>query len=112
MAKILRGDIFWADLNPAVGHEQAGWRPVVILSREFFNFHSGTVIAMALTSQLPSVNYPLTLKLESLQLPKESWAKIGQIRTLSTLRLKGKLGNISSEELKKLIAGLNRIISD
>ena len=112
MAKILRGDVFWADLNPVVGHEQAGLRPVVILSRELFNLHSGTVIAMALTSQVPSANYPFTLKLESLQLPKDSWAKISQIRTLSTKRLKGKLGRISGEELRKLVDGLNQIIGD
>ena len=112
MAKILRGDIFWADLNPVVGHEQAGRRPVVILSRDVFNFRSGTVIAMALTSQSPKADFPFTLKLRSLELPKESWAKISQIRTLSVKRLGQKLGHVSSEELLKLIEGLNEIIGD
>lgn len=51
MAGILRGDILWADLNPVKGHEQAGLRPVLILSPEIFNLRSETVIAMALTSQ-------------------------------------------------------------
>ncbi len=50
MANILRGDIYWADLDPTVGHEQAGRRPVLILSRSAFNDRSGTVIAVALTS--------------------------------------------------------------
>ena len=49
MAQILRGEIRWAELNPTRGHEQAGHRPVLILSQDIFNKRSGTVIAMALT---------------------------------------------------------------
>ena len=51
MARILRGEIRWADLNPVRGREQAGLRPVLILSQDVFNERSGTVIAVALTSQ-------------------------------------------------------------
>jgi len=43
MARILRGEIYWADLNPARGHEQAGYRPVLVISHDVFNFRSGTV---------------------------------------------------------------------
>ena len=48
MARILRGEIRWANLSPVRGREQAGRRPVLILSQDIFNEHSGTVIAMAL----------------------------------------------------------------
>ena len=51
MAKILRGDIRWADLNSVIGKEQGGFRPVLILSHDIFNERSGTVIAMSITSQ-------------------------------------------------------------
>ena len=51
MARILRGEIYWADLDPAQGREQSGKRPVLIVSHDVFNERSGTVIAMALTSQ-------------------------------------------------------------
>lgn len=51
MARILRGDIYWANLDPTLGNEQAGLRPVLILSQDVFNERSGTVIAVALTSQ-------------------------------------------------------------
>ena len=81
MARILRGDIYWANLNPTVGHEQSGLRPVLVLSREVFNKHSGTVIAVAITSQPQKAGFPLTLELSSTKLPKKSWAKISQIRT-------------------------------
>jgi mRNA interferase MazF len=84
MARILRGDIFWADLDPTMGHEQAGHRPVMVLSQEVFNQRSGTVIAVALTSQPQKAGFPLTLELSDKRLPKKSWVKISQIRTLST----------------------------
>jgi mRNA interferase MazF len=110
MAGILRGGIYWANLNPTVGHEQSGLRPVLVLSRDVFNKHSGTVIAVALTSQFQKAGYPLTLELSSAKLPKKSWVKISQIRTLSTKRLGKKIGKASDKELEQIIEGLNEII--
>jgi mRNA interferase MazF len=110
MARILRGDIVWAELDPTQGHEQSGRRPVLILSHDVFNERSGTVIAIALTSQEPKAGFPLTLELNSPSLPKRSWAKISQIRTLSVLRLSTKIGRVSPEELNQIIEGLNEII--
>jgi mRNA interferase MazF len=110
MARILRGDVVWADLDPAKGHEQGGRRPVVILSADVFNARSGTVIAMAITAQPQRAGYPLTLELTSAKVPKRSWAKISQIRTLSTLRIGAKITQIEPEELDQLVAGLNEIV--
>ena len=111
MARILRGDVIWAELNPAVGHEQAGQRPVVVLSHDVFNDRSGTVIAVAVSSQEPRAGFPLTLEITSAKLPKRSWIKIGQVRTLSIERLGKKLGRIAPEELERVIEGLNEIIA-
>lgn len=72
MARILRGEIRWADLNPVRGREQAGLRPVLILSHDVFNERSGTVIAMAITSQPQHAGFPLTLELKARNLPKRS----------------------------------------
>jgi mRNA interferase MazF len=110
MARILRGDIVWADLDPTQGHEQAGLRPVLVLSQDIFNQRSGTVIACALTSQEPRAAFPLTLELAPAKLPKRSWVKISQIRTLSVRRLGKKLGRASSEQLEQVIEGLNEIV--
>lgn len=110
MARILRGEIRWADLNPVRGHEQAGERPVLVLSHDVFNERSGTVIAVALTSQEPRAGYPLTLELLTAKLPKRSWAKISQIRTLSTERIGKRLGRASDEELAKVLDGLLEIV--
>jgi len=111
MAGLLRGDIIWADLKPVIGHEQSGLRPVLILSNEVFNKYSGTVIAVAITSQVQKAGFPLTLPLEKTQLPKKSWVKISQIRTLSVKRLREKIGRLESKELELVVEGLNKIIS-
>ena len=110
MARVLRGDIVWADLNPTRGREQAGRRPVLVLSEDVFNEHSGTVIVMALTSRPPSAGFPLTLQVTHPKLPKKSWVKISQVRTLSAERLGPKMGRVSAEELGLVIEGLNEII--
>jgi len=110
MAGILRGEIRWADLNPTRGHEQAGKRPVVILSHNIFNERSGTVIAMALTSQTQRAGFPLSLELESGSLPKRSWVKLSQIRTLSVDCIGDVIDVLPPEVLTRLIDGLNEII--
>ena len=110
MARILRGEIYWADLDPTKGREQSGQRPVLILSQEIFNERSGTVIAMALTSQPQKAGFPLTLELSDPTLPKRLWIKISQIRTLSTERLGKRIARIPEKELDLVIEGLNEII--
>ncbi|PYQ28834.1 MAG: MazF family transcriptional regulator [Acidobacteria bacterium] len=111
MARILRGDIYWAELNPVVGHEQAGERRVIILSHDIFNERSGTVIAIAVSSQEPRAGFPLTHEITSVRLPKRSWARISQIRTLSTERLGKKVAHVTPEELERIVEGLNEIIA-
>jgi mRNA interferase MazF len=110
LARILRGEIYWADLNPFRGHEQAGLRPVLVLSQEMFNKKSETVIAMAITSQPQKAGFPLTLALPSEMLPKPSWVKISQIRTISVDRLGKKIAALDTEVLSDLIDGLLELI--
>jgi len=110
MAAILRGDIRWADLNPVIGSEQGGLRPVLVLSHNVFNERSGTVIAVAITSQSQRAGLPLTMELGDLSLPRKSWVKISQIRTLSVKRIGRKIAHASEEELSLVIEGLDEII--
>lgn len=110
MARILRGEIRWANLNPVRGREQAGRRPVLILSQDVFNERSGTVIAVALTSQAQKAGFPLTLELGSKKLPKQTWVKISQIRTLAVERIGRKISQATPEEIDQVIQGLNEII--
>lgn len=110
MARILRGEIRWADLNPVRGHEQAGRRPVLVLSHDVFNERSGTVIALAMTSQEPKAGFPLTLESRASGLAKRSWVKVSQIRTLSVDRIGQRLARASEEELARVLDGLNEIL--
>lgn len=110
MARVLRGEIRWADLDPARGREQAGRRPILVLSHDVFNEHSGTVIAVALTSREPRAGFPLALESVAPGLPKRSWIKISQIRTLASERVGGRITRVSEEELARVIDGLLEII--
>jgi mRNA interferase MazF len=112
VARILRGEVRWADLNPTRGHEQAGHRPVLVLSHDVFNQRSGTVIAVALTSQRPRAGFPLTLESRADGLPRESWVKISQIRTLAVERIGRRVARASDEEVARVVEGLNEILGD
>ena len=83
---------------------------MLILSHDIFNERSGTVIAVALTSQLQRAGFPLTLELTTARLPKRSWVKISQIRTLATERIGKRLGRASPEEMAQVLEGLNEIL--
>ena len=112
MAGILRGSVHWADLNPVRGHEQAGTRPVLVLSHDVFNERSGTVIAVAITSQEQKAGFPLTLELKAPIQSKRAWIKISQIRTLSVERIGKRIGQVSAEQIADVVEGLNEIIGD
>jgi mRNA interferase MazF len=85
-------------------------RPVLILSHDIFNELSGTVIAVAITSQPQRAGFPLTMELKTVRLPKRSWVKISQIRTLSVERIGKIIGKASTEAMDQVIEGLNEII--
>lgn len=85
-------------------------RPVLILSHDVFNERSGTVIAVALTSQPQRAGFPLTLELKAAKLKKRSWVKISQIRTLAVERIGERLGRASPEETSQVVEGLDEII--
>lgn len=111
MARVLRGEVYWADLKPVKGREQAGRRPVLVISHDVFNDRSGTVIAMAITSQAQRAGFPLNLEITEPGMPKRSWLKISQIRTLSLLRLGKRIAVLSPELVNEAIDGLNEIVA-
>ena len=111
MARILRGELYWADLDPVKDREQAGRRPILVLSHDVFNERSGTVIAAAVTSQAQRAGFPLTVEILGGRLPKRSWVRVSQIRTLSVERLGKRIGQISPEQLQRVVDGLNEIIA-
>lgn len=110
MVRILRGDIVWAELDPTKGYAQSGRRPVLVLSHDIFNDKSGTVIAVALTSQTQKAGFPLTMPLNQKIAKKYAWVKVSHVRTISVLRLGKKIAHLNEQEIQHVIDGLNEII--
>lgn len=106
MAALVRGDVVWADLEPTRGREQAGRRPVLVISHALFNARSGTVIALAVTSQPQRAGYPLTYPLPRTGRLREAWVKISQVRTLSVERLGGRLARVDEADVDRIVEGL------
>jgi mRNA interferase MazF len=86
-------------------------RPVLVISHSALNERSGTAIVLAITSKTQRAGYPITHKLRSAGLPKESWVKISQARTISTERLNKRLGAVTADELAEIVEGLIELIA-
>lgn len=104
--KIMRGELYYADLNPIVGSEQGGERPVLIIQNNIGNKHSPTVVVVPITSRLYKTNLPTHVKLSSPQLPKNSIALLEQIRTIDKRQLSEYIGKVSSEEMEMIESAL------
>jgi len=85
--------------------QKRGLLPVVILSHDVFNKHSGTVVAAAITSREQRFGFPLTLRIHRVKLPKPSWVRISRIRTPAVERLGKKMGRLLPEKLDQSIEG-------
>ena len=101
---IHRGDIYYADLTPAIGSEQGGVRPVLIIQNDMGNRHSPTVIAAAITSQLNKAKLPTHIELldPHCGLTKDSVVLLEQIRTLDKKRLRERMGRLDEEMMEQV----------
>lgn len=106
MTTLRRGEVYWADLDPIRGHEQAGHRPVLILSSTRSNTFNKLSIALPITGSRPRLQYPYTMPLRSIAMERDSWILIRQIRTLSEERMLERIGRVSNEELKSVVEAL------
>jgi len=98
---ILRGDLYYADLNPIVGSEQGGIRPVLIIQNDIGNKHSPTVIVAAITSRVTKATLPTHCNLNAhAGLEVNSIALLEQIRTIDKQRLKERVGTLEHEDMQ------------
>jgi mRNA interferase MazF len=110
-AQIRQGEIWQADLNPVKGSEQAGFRPVVVLSGNLLNQHLAVVIVVPLTTKIKNYKGNPILKTSSMNgLKAESEMLIFHIRSVSKDRLIQKVGNINPVELTQATKTLNDIL--
>jgi len=101
---IKRGEVYYADLNPVVGSEQGGIRPVVVLQNDVGNKFSPTIIAAATTSKLDKAKLPTHIELPkgTTSLPKNSLVLLEQIRTIDKSRIKEKIGQLPSSVMDQI----------
>ena len=105
LTEIKRGQIYMADLNPVIGSEQGGIRPVVIIQNDRGNYFSPKVIVAAITGQVKK-ELPTHTKIKTTGLPKESTALLEQIRTVDKTRLLEKIGEVSVDEMNRITEAL------
>ena len=101
MNTINKGDIYYASLDPIVGSEQNGTRPVVIIQNDIGNKYSPTVIVAAITSQINKAKLPTHIEIDSKDcgLKNNSVILTEQIRTIDKSRLKEKIGHIDDNSV-------------
>ena len=104
---IRRGDLFYADLNPVVGSEQGGIRPVLVIQNDVGNHFSPTVVGAAITSRKAKNSLPTHILLENVPgLAPTSLLLLEQLRTIDRKRLRGYIGRISKEKMLEVDAAL------
>ncbi len=101
---VKRGDIFYADLSPAVGSEQGGIRPVLVVQNDIGNRYSPTIIVAAITTQINKAKLPthIEAKAPDYGLIKDSVFLLEQIRTIDKRRLQQRLGRINEDAMKEV----------
>src|SRR4051812_38548336 len=103
----MQKEIWMADLNPVIGSEQSGIRPVVILSGNSMNSHYNVVIACPMTSKVkPYRGCPVIKPSPLNNLREESQAIPFHVRTISKMRLTKKIGSVTDDELESIKRGL------
>ncbi len=107
--QVRRGDVFYADLNPVVGSEQGGARPVLVVQNDVGNRFSPTVIVAAITSQIGKAKLPTHVEVSGIEtmLEMDSVVLLEQVRTIDKQRLKDKVTHLSDEIMKRVDTALS-----
>lgn len=107
--QVRRGDVFYADLNPVVGSEQGGARPVLVVQNDVGNRFSPTVIVAAITSQIGKAKLPTHVEVSGTEtmLEMDSVVLLEQVRTIDKQRLKDKVTHLSDEIMKRVDTALS-----
>lgn len=100
--EIKRGEIYYADLSPAIGSEQDGIRPVLCIQNNAGNKHSPTIIVAAITSRETRASFPTHVSISTGGLRKKSYVLLEQIRTIDKTRLGEYVGKISKDEMGRV----------
>lgn len=100
----LRGEVYWADLNPVIGHEQGGWRPVLIIQNDIGNLYSGNTIVAPITSSLSTKVYPTEVRVPAGTggLTRDSSILLNQIKAIDKRRLERCMGQLDKHTMHQV----------
>lgn len=101
---VKRGEIYFAQLNPVIGSEQGGIRPVLIVQNDIGNQYSPTTIILAITSQINKAKLPthVELKAKDYGLERDSVILAEQVRTIDKSRLKQRIAVLKPETMQRV----------
>lgn len=101
--EIRRGDIYYADLSGAVGSEQGGIRPVLVIQNDIGNRNSKTIIVAAVTSKMKRLDMPTHARIgKRFGLAEDSIVLLEQIRTVDKSRLSQYVGSVDKETMRRV----------
>lgn len=103
---VKKGEVYYADLNPVIGCEQGGCRPVIIVQNDIGNLYSPTTIVVPVTCRTRKQKLPTHINVKGADLPKKFIALLEQLRTIDKSRLQKKMGKITQKSLNKIDTGL------
>ena len=93
-----RGDIYFCDMNPSVGSEQGGIRPVLIVQNDYGNTYSSTVIVVPITSKIKKRSLQTHVEIW-FPLPRRSIIEAEQIRVIDKSRIRNYVGRLTRREM-------------
>lgn len=102
VSKPRRGQVCWVDFSPGRGSEQAGTRPALVVQNDIGNRASATTIVAAITSRLPTADYPFLVRLPDGLLPKPSVVKCDQLMTVAKRRLGKRLATVPPDVMARV----------
>ncbi|MGF1428599.1 type II toxin-antitoxin system PemK/MazF family toxin [Kitasatospora sp. LaBMicrA B282] len=96
--------VWMADLSPVIGSEQAGRRPVVVVSSPLFaSFPTAMAIVVPLTTADRGLPHHVPVVSAQSGLNRPSWARTDDVRTISEQRLTGRpLGTVTDKEREEI----------
>ena len=102
-----RGEVYYADLDPVTGHEQGGIRPVLVIQNDTGNYHSPTIIVIAVTRRtFKKPKQPTHVVLDDAQGLAPSLFMSEVIRTIDKRRVQSYVGRLTGEQMRRVNAAL------
>lgn len=98
-----RGEVWFVELDPVVGHEQGRRRPALVVSSNQLNASRAELVTvLPITTKDRKISLRVHLKPPNGGVARDSWVITEQVRTVSRERLQRCLGSVSAREMSQV----------